>query len=392
MHTENRNTDYGAVMNNKLLVISGCFVLALIIGCGGENSERKADIDEAVLKKVAPGKVKTPMLPVSGGLVLSISGQPITTDDVVSEAIVVLKSMKQNKNDAEFEQQSLAVLRQVILGKVIDILLYQEARKNTSDNINDEAVDKYVAQEVQKYISRFGGNYAQALVNLKEEEGFDDWKSFTRAKKKQILREVYVSKKTTEKYPITYSELLDYYNLIKDEHFAIEDFIEFRLIDIDIKRLAGANDIDLSQGEIEAANLAEEICERLAGGEDFAELARVYSHGDRANYGGLWNRVHPPSLAEPYNVIEKIAKSLQSGEISVPVKVGGHIFIVKLEAKQAGGYEPFEKVQRKVEKMLTEEQRNKMVDKMFIEILSKADASDTEEFMSFCLDRIYQQF
>ena len=392
MRAENRNIGYGAVMNNKFLIIPGCFALALIIGCGSENGDRKPDIDEAVLEKVTTSRTETPMLPVSGGLILSIGDQLITTDEIVSEAIAVLKSMKQDKNNAEFKQQSQAVMRQVLLDKVIGILLYQEARKNMSDNINDEAVDKYVGQEVQKYISRFGGNYAKALANLKEEEGFDDWKSFTKAKKKQILRDLYVSKKTTEKYPTTYSELLDYYNLIKDEHFAIESSIEFRLIDIDIKRLASANDVDLAQAKIEAANLVKEINERLGSGEDFAELAKIYSHGDRAEAGGLWKPVHPPSLAEPYDVVEKTAISLKTGEISAPIETGGHIFIVKLESRQSSGYEPFEKVQREVETIMTETQRKKMVDEIFVEMLSKADASNTEEFMSFCLNRIYQQF
>ncbi|NIA17346.1 MAG: hypothetical protein GWO86_03260, partial [Planctomycetes bacterium] len=427
MPAENRNTGYGAVMNKKiirhgltridmilislfatlnqclsvksvanknpytikLLIISGCFAVALIAGCGSDNSDRKPDIDEAVLKKVAACNMKTPELPVSGGLVLSICGQPITTNEVVYETMAALKSMKQDKNNAK--QQSQAVLRQVLLNKVIDILLYQEARKNMSGNINDEAIDKYVAQQVQRYISRFGGNYAKALENLKKEEGFDDWKSFTKAKKRQILRDTYVSKKVAEKHPATYSELLNYYNLIKDEYFAVENSMEFRLIDIDIKRLADANDVDSAQAKIKAANLVKEINERLGRGEDFAELAKIYSNGDRADYGGLWKPVHPPALAKPYDVVEKTAMNLKKGEISAPIEAGEHIFIVQLESRQPGGYEPFEKVQRKVETMMVREQRKKMVDKIFVEMLSKADAGNTEEFITCCLNSIYQQ-
>jgi len=222
--------------------------------------------------------------------------------------------------------------------------------------------------------------------------GFEDWKSFYLAKKKQMLIEMYVSKQTSEKYPITHSDLLNYYNNIKDKQFVAEDSLEFRLIDIDLKQLTDANDSDAEPAKARAQKLAKEIVEGLESGEDFAEIAKACSHGNRAKYGGLWKPVHPPSLAEPYDVIETEAMQLEPGQVSKPIEVGQHIFIVKLEQKQIGKITPFQEVQQQIENMLIFQRRKKLVDELFNKLLSQTDMSNAEEFIDFCLGRMYQQY
>ena len=377
-------------MNDKFRIILSCAVLALIIGCGGGSVE-KADIDESVLASVDPEQiVEEPILPISGGIVLSINGETITSEEVMSEAAQPLKSIRPSNNYPEFAQQMGPVLKQILDNKVADILLYQEAKRNMPDNVDDEALDNFVGQEVQKYISQFGGNYAEAQANLKE-AGFEDLKDFTRDKKKRILIEMYISKQTSEKHPITHSELLNYYDSVKDKYFAAESFIEFRLIDIDIERLIDMNEVDAEQAEVRAKQLAKEIIDGINSGEDFAEIAKTCSHGDRASYGGLWKPVHPPSLVAPYDVIEKTAMEMQEGQVSEPIETGGHIFIVKLERKQLDETKPFQEVQKQIENMLIFEQRKKLVDELYVKLVSQADIKNTEEFIAYCLESMYQQ-
>jgi len=376
---------------NKFLIILSCLVLTFIIGCGVGEAKR-ADIDEAVLVKDTPdGTEFAPAPPVSGGLVLSINGDAVTSDEVISAAMEPLEAIEPSSNYPEFAEQMVPVVRQILDNKIADILLYQEAKKSLPNNVDDEALDKFVEQEVQKYISRFGGNYAKAQENLKK-FGFEDWKSFYRAKKKQILIEMYVSKQISGKQPITHSELLDYYNLVKDEYFAVEGFIEFRLIDIVIEKLIDVNEVGSEQAKIRAEQLAKKIMDGLNSGEDFAELAKACSHGDRAGYGGLWKPVRPPSLVKPYDAIEKTAMKLQPGEISEPIEADGHIFIVKLEKKQFDENEPFEKVQQQVEQMLVFERRKELVEELFNKLISQVDIGNVEKFIEFCLEKIYQQY
>lgn len=376
---------------NKFLIISSCLMLTFLIGCGSSSGTKKADIDEAVLAKNVPNEIEfAPAPPVSGGLVLSINGDAIASDEIISAAMESLEAIEPGNNYPDFAEQMAPAVKQILDNKIADILLYQEAKKSLPGNVDDEALDKFVEQEVQRYISRFGGNYAEAQENLKK-FGFEDWKSFYRAKKKQMLIEMYVSKQTSEKYPITHSELLDYYDLVKNEYFAIEGFIEFRLIDIIIENLIDANEVSTEQAKIRAKQLAEEIMDGLNSGEDFAELAKACSHGDRASYGGLWKPVRSPSLVKPYDAVEKTAMSLQPGEVSEPIESVGHIFIVKLEKKQFDESEPFEKVQQQVEQMLVFERRKELVDELFNKLVSRADIGNAKEFTEFCLEKLYRQ-
>jgi parvulin-like peptidyl-prolyl isomerase len=79
-------------------------------------------------------------------------------------------------------------------------------------------------------------------------------------------------------------------------------------------------------------------------GEDFAGLAKQYSHGPLAAVGGKMMpvTVGAGSLAKPYDVLEAAAIQMQPGELKGPIENEGHLFIVKLTDYQAGGCKSFE--------------------------------------------------
>ena len=64
--------------------------------------------------------------------------------------------------------------------------------------------------------------------------------------------------------------------------------------------------------------------------------------------------------------------------------------VMKLEEKQLGGYEPFDEVQEQVRNKILIERQNEVIDKVNAEFLQQAELSNTDEFVDFCLDKIYQ--
>jgi parvulin-like peptidyl-prolyl isomerase len=96
------------------------------------------------------------------------------------------------------------------------------------------------------------------------------------------------------------------------------------------------------------------------------------------------------SLAKPYDVLALEAKKIEPGQIVGPIETDGHIFIMKLEEKQVGGYEPFEKVQKEVEDRIIYERRNEVVNKLNAKITEHAGLSRKDEFINFCLEKIYR--
>jgi hypothetical protein len=214
-----------------------------------------------------------------------------------------------------------------------------------------------------------------------------DRKSFKERQKRSMLIQGYVSSKLPNNRPVTYRELMDTYNQMKDEFFAVAGTITFRLIDIQPARLEEAGPQE-DPGK-PARELAQELLARIQSGEDFSELARQYSRGPRKEFGGLWRPVRPQSLAAPYDRLAAEADKIKPGQIAV-VATPEHIFIMKLEEKQPEGYETFEKVQRLVRNKIMVDRQNEVFRRLNTRLLEQAGLSRTDEFIDFCLEKIYR--
>ncbi|GAI50765.1 unnamed protein product, partial [marine sediment metagenome] len=187
--------------------------------------------------------------------------------------------------------------------------------------------------------------------------------------------------------PVTYRDLLQAYNDMKEEFFTVPAKLEFALIDIELAKLESADPNETA--EQIGKELAGELIEHLRGGEDFGKLAKRYSHGHRASFGGVWEPVQPESLAKPYDILAVEAEKIQPGRIAGPIEAGGHIFIMKLIDKQAGTVEPFEKVQKQLEAKIDFDRRKKAFDEFGARLVQQAQMGNKDEFINFCLRKIY---
>ena len=373
-------------MKNIVVSVLTVSVFVFFFGCGGTVKER--DVDEKILQKIDPAaaNVKTPA--PAGGLALSLESTAITADEIIAPVRGQLAELAAESNYETFSKTAKSILSSVLLQKITDIKLYQKAKAALPENVDQAVIDKIVEQEVQKFIARYGGNYATAEQMLKKMG--TNWQEFYKQQRRAILVQSFVSDEVKVEKPITHSELLAYYNSIKNEYYTKEAFIEFRMIDLNVDKFIDANDPNVNP-EWKAVVLANKLIEKIKNGADFAELAKQYSDDVTAKGGGLEKPVRPGSLAEPYNAIETAAEIMAIGQVSEPIIAEGHIFIVKLESKQAGSCEPFEKVQTEVEGRFVLTRRQKMVDDMIKKVVSQIDLSYADDFLDFCVNRAYEQ-
>ena len=84
-----------------------------------------------------------------------------------------------------------------------------------------------------------------------------------------------------------------------------------------------------------ARQLAEDLRKRIDAGEDFAELAKQYSHDPLGAQGGLMRPRAPDAFAAPYDVLAEKAKTVEQGQVAGPIEAPGHFFLMKVE-RQAG--------------------------------------------------------
>ncbi len=364
--------------------------LLLTVGCGREKPKYTAE-------ELAntPFAQRDGLPEVSGGFVLAVSGETITTDErikmpierngVILPLIDYFRPIAQRTSFEQFEMTARAEFENMLVRNISNILLYQEAIKDAGEQI-EGPLEKMIEAEVRKFIVRYDNDYAKAEEALSQAEM--NWESFREWQKKMILSQSYIAKQLPTPTPVTYNELITYYNKVKDERFATKAVLRFRLVDIQPAKIeaTGAN-----QNKIEMAKeLANELLRRINEGEDFGELAKEYSHGHRAMWGGLWPQLDPDSLAEPYDILAAEAWKIKVGQIAGPIETAGHIFIMKLEEKQATNVEPFEKVQKQIEEEIIYEREMRSREDIVAKLVQQASIGNKDDFVNFCLRKIYQ--
>ncbi|MGA2915310.1 MAG: peptidylprolyl isomerase [Sedimentisphaerales bacterium] len=374
-------------MNIKNLIRLTTICIAAIWFCGCEETARKPDVSETRLAAVKPPEKQGKMPAPAGGLVLSIESTAITSDELIAPVKSELDNFAAGGDYELFRKKARPLLADVLLQKITDIKLYEKAKAALPENVDNDIIDKIVEQEVQKFIAHCGGNYAVAEQILKK-MGLT-WPEFYKQQRRTILVQSFLSDEMKIEKPITYSELVQYYNSIKNESYAKDAMFEFRLIDLNTEKFADPNDPN-SKGDQKAIELANQLEQKIKNGEDFAKLAEKYSNDESAKNGGLWKPARPGSLVEPYNKIETVVVDMNAGDVSVPVFARNHIFIVKLENKQAEAIEPFEKVQAEVETRYILERRQKMVNDIINKIISQVDLSYADNFIEFCIEQAWR--
>lgn len=361
-----------------------CLLMMLILWAAGCAADKPTLTREQIAKIPFPQRTGLPS--VSGGFALTVGGETVTVDDVITGAVLAdLGHLAAQTSLEDFKRQAREPVDKLVTGKLARILLLQQARKEAPQNV-EESLEKAADTEVRMFVLDFGGDYAKAEQAI-EQMGMN-WQSFREYQKKMILGQSYIASQVPKDEPVTYSMIMSEYNRQK-KLFTTPAVITFRLIDIETEKLQTA---EIGEDKAQAAKeLADELMDRLRAGEDFAELAKEYSNDHRRDFGGLWEPVQPASLAEPYNLLAAEAEKIEPGQLAGPVYAPGHIFIMKLEQKQPEIIEPFEKVRQQIESKIIIERRRKAIDDIERKIVGQAALAQKEQFVDFCLEQIYRR-
>jgi hypothetical protein len=367
-------------------------LLAFLLIGGCDDSQKR--LKDSELERAAITQ-KIELVEAAGGLVLMIGGDTLTSDEVINSQVVLggkvttpveyFKPMTQALDIKQFKERVKELFEQVLMDSISNIVLYQYAKRQAGDNI-DVGLEQAAQSEYRRFVLSYGGNEAEADEKLAE-RGLDR-KRFMERAKKDILIKSYVTSKLPFDRPITYRELLDGYDRMKDQLFAKDARITFRLIDIQPAKFQMSDPNQNLQRFAEQR--AGELIARIEAGEDFGELAKEYSQGPMKAFGGLWRPVQPTSLRAPYDVLADAAQKMEQGKIAGPIAVEGHVFIMKLEEKQEAGYEPFGDVQEQVRDQILRERQNKALEPLYTRIRRQAKLGRTDEFIDFCLEKIYR--
>lgn len=370
-----------------IVTLTGLLAVVFTPGCGGK---KKGKFTEEQMQTI-PLANRYELPAASGGMTLSLYSQTITDEEIFLAVESRLRPAAEQMDQQTFVTQTIPLIRSIVRDKVADILLYEESRKKAPEHI-DEALDKAVEQEINRFVASFGNNYALAEADIRK-MGLD-WRTFREYQKKLIMTHSYLSSKLTEKPRFTHSEMTAYYDKVRDEQFCKTGILEFHAIDILPKLL---NPDQIGDGQTVSAaglDLARTIVVKARAGEDFSALAKKYSHGPLASTGGKWLPVTigADTLPEPYDVLEEAALKMEAGQVSDPIVNADHIFILKLDRKELGGCKSFVEVQPLIEQQLLFQFRQKQYDAYITELIKQADMAEMERFTEFCAITAYDRW
>jgi len=376
------------MMGLRAIGLLACAAAAVwAVGCG---DRKKGKFTEEQMRTIPLANRYD--LPAAGGaMVISLYGETVTSDEILLAVEERLRPAVEKMERQAFIDQTRPLIRETVRSKVADILLFEEARKKAPENI-DEALDKAVTQEVHRFVASYGNNYALAEAHIRK-MGLD-WRTFREYQRKLIMTHSYLSGKLKDPLQFTHSEMTAYYEKVRDEQFCRNGTLEFHAIDI-LAGLLKAEQIGEGQTAQEAAEaLAAALAQRARAGEDFAQLAREYSHGPLAPSGGKWLPVTigKDTLPAPYDVLEATALTMEPGQVSEPIVKGDHIFVLRLDSKDLGGCQSFAQVQPQIEEQLMFEHRRRQYDAYISELIKQTDFVEMERFAEFCAQAAWDRW
>lgn len=241
--------------------------------------------------------------------------------------------------------------REILNHMINDKLILTEARKQEIE-IKPEEISK----RVEEFKGRFPSEeqFEQALI----EQGVTQAELQKRFEE-ELLKEKFISREVRNKIEITPPEIKAHYDANMNK-FKVPPRV--RVSDILI-RTKGDKDKE------KALEKAKEVLARLKEGDDFAEMAKVYSEGVHTKEGGDMGYIIRGQLKKE---LDDVIFALKEGEFSDITEsgIGYHIFMVS--EKQESVVISFEEAYDKIRDVIYRQKARKRLEELIEEIKENA--------------------
>lgn len=284
---------------------------------------------------------------------------------VVNDEIILLSDLA--KNAAPYEERAAAEARDPV-GRAL-------ARKEVRERILDDMVaDKLVEQQARELgVTTSDAEVATEIERIKKQNGVDDAEfmrqvaaqGMTMADMREYVRKARQRQKVIEarvqpRIVISEAEVRAYYA----ENFKNDDEVRVRMIS---KRIpAAASDAERTAVLEEVRKLRAQV---TGGGRDFEAVARTESEGPNPAQGGDLGWFRRGDVAEE---IEEIAFTLDKGQVSPPIELGGAYHILQLVDRREAAAKPFDEVKDRIRSVLFNREGEKEYERWIAELRNKS--------------------
>lgn len=278
-------------------------------------------------------------------ILVKVNGEIITQSNLEDRQVAAIRARGvQPATNAELFQLIAEVTPEAIATMVEELLLVDRGRElgyQLSDTQFREFLDNLKAENGFETDEEFE-------VTLQRQEGMT-LPDFRRLVERQMLASQVQQVAILNRVTITDVEAREYY----ESH--IEEFTQpatatLREILIAVPDTPGAGLMADQQARI----LADEVRERLAAGDDFAEVAAEVSDAPSKADGGL---IGPFKISDISETIQKVIADLEVGEVSEVMRTPQGYQLLKLEARTDDVAQPFEEVRDRISENVFNDRR-----------------------------------
>lgn len=293
----------------------------------------------------------------ANGLVAIVNDEAITWKEVAQQAAMAVEARMASlaARSAKLEEE-IKKAQQDALEMLVQRKLILHEFKQAGYNLPESLIEDRVRSRLRE---RWGGDRATMTRDLQSRGmTFEKYREMIREeiiweamRVKNVAREIVISPHKIEKY---YAENLD--------KFKVADSVKLRTIMI-AKPASGPPE--------QARRRALEILKKLDEGVPFAELAGVYSEDSFRNQGG--DRGWVELEREHYQpALDQAIRALKPGEHSGVVETDRAFWIVLVEDSKTSHIRPLPEVRAEIERILTEQERNRLEKAWIDRLKSKA--------------------
>jgi peptidyl-prolyl cis-trans isomerase SurA len=219
------------------------------------------------------------------------------------------------------ERNKCGLLAQLISGK----LMVAKAEID-SVIVTEDIVDRNLEERFRMILSQFGGSEEQ----LEEYYGktLEEIKSDVRDQVKEQLTIQRMQNHITENITVTPAEVKRFFDKIPS------DSLPYFSTEVEVAQIVKIPETGEEQKQRAREKLIE-LRKRILAGEDFAELAKEYSEGPSAKYGGDLGYASRGAMVPAY---EAVALKLKPNELSMPVETKFGLHLIQLLDRRGNEY------------------------------------------------------
>ena len=290
---------------------------------------------------VASDEPAEPSTPALDRVVASVDGEPITMREVKDFAAQRGQPI-QTDDFASSDTAKVAV--KALIGEK---LLEQEVKKY-DDKVDEAQIDRYIQQLRQdKHMSD-----AEFRAQLRASGlSYDEVRKRARL---DIERAMMIEQEVRAKIDVPDADIKAYYDAHKEDFTITRERLKLAQILIALPPNPTAAQVSAAQKK------ADMIRARAAKGDDFGDLARLYSDDESKSNGGELGWFAPSDVMDQ---ILAAVKPLKPGEISAPVRTSHGIHVVKLEEHEVPGVQPLNDVKAPIRAQLIDQQSGAQLQK-----------------------------